>query len=142
MNTFDQCGGFSSPPYKGPFSVPITGYYHYTAMPGIRYPSNPLINYCTEINLWYNETKNETKNGKNGHSPLVGFMADGIPIYGPFGENGIFPKDLDLCGGHFSDKYKFYHYHFQNKYPYSVNCLRGCLDGKFNKQLTLYGYLF
>ena len=129
--TFDQCGGFSTPPYRGPFSAPITGYYHYSAMPGLRYPNSRNItskSYCPEIKSWYNETK-------TGHSPLVGFMADGIPIYGPFSKNGHGPKDLDSCGGHATDSHSFYHYHFQTKYPYSVNCLRGCVDGSMNKEI-------
>ena len=63
-------------------------------------------------------------------------MADGIPIYGPYTEKKKFPKDLDNCGGHSSDDHSFYHYHFQNRYPYSVNCLRGCIDGSVNGKLS------
>lgn len=129
MNIYDQCGGFSSPPYRGPFSAPITGYYHYSAMPGVRYPANKNNTYCPEVSSWYNETK-------IGHSPLVGFMADGIPIYGPYSKYGKSPKDLDTCGGHSSDSHSFYHYHFQTKYPYSVNCLKGCVDGAMNKNVN------
>lgn len=128
--TYDQCGGYSSPPYRGPFSVPITGYYHYNAMPGVREPSNSAILYCPEISSWYNES-----DSVGGHSPLVGFMADGIPIYGPYTKRNKLPTDLDTCGGHSSDANSFYHYHFQNKYPYSVECLRGCLDGSMNSKL-------
>jgi hypothetical protein len=120
----DQCGGSSSPPNRGPFSAPITGYYHYRSMPGIRYPKDSSFSYCTESKAWYNETE-------SGHSPIVGFMADGIPVYGPYTKNRNIPLDLDECGGHSSDQ-NFYHYHFQAKYPYSVNCLRGCVDGSLN----------
>lgn len=27
-------------------------------------------------------------------------MADGIPLFGEYGDNGVAPKDLDVCGGH------------------------------------------
>lgn len=77
--TYDQCGGYSSPPYRGPFSVPITGYYHYNAMPGVREPSNAVISYRPEISSCHNES-----DSAGGHSPLVWFMADGVPIYGPY----------------------------------------------------------
>lgn len=46
------------------------------------------------------------------------------------------PTDLDECGGHSSDSIKYYHYHFQGQYPYSVNCLRGCVDGNMNSKLS------
>ena len=70
------------------------------------------------------------------HSPLVGWMADGIPIYGPYTTSGALPQDLDECGGHSSDDYSFYHYHYQPTFPYSVTCLRGCLDGSMNSKLN------
>jgi hypothetical protein len=98
-------------------------------MPGARSPSSPSL--CPEITSWYNESASSS-----GHSPIAGFMADGIPIYGPYSKKGQFPKDLDSCGGHSSDAHSFYHYHFQTKYPYSVNCLRGCVDGLLSKKLN------
>jgi hypothetical protein len=64
------------------------------------------------------------------HSLLMGVMADGIPIYGPLGDNGVAPNDLDECNGHTDQTYAFYHYHVPaqwNTYPYLVNCLKGCL---------------
>ena len=63
-------------------------------------------------------------------SPLVGFMADSIPIYGPKGANGSLPEGLDQCNGHASDL-PFYHYHFTSNYPYAVDCLWGQLDGSW-----------
>lgn len=101
-------------------------------MGGLQYPNpdtNTSFSYCPEAKLWYNESI-------SGHSPLAGFMADGIPIYGPYTSNSKVPTDLDECGGHSSDAIQFYHYHFQGKYPYSVNCLRGCVDGSFNNKLS------
>ena len=68
------------------------------------------------------------------NSPLVGFMADGIPIYGPLGVDGLLPEGLDMCNGHASDL-PFYHYHFTSDYPYSVDCLWGQLDGTWNSEL-------
>jgi len=63
------------------------------------------------------------------HSPYFGIMADGIPIFGPYGDNGIAPTNLDECGGHVDNTYPFYHYHLPNGliYPYTVTCLRGCI---------------
>jgi hypothetical protein len=58
------------------------------------------------------------------HSPQLGWMADGIPIYGPNGAGGVQPADLDVCRGHDSDQ-GFYHYH--GSASYLVGCLRGCI---------------
>ena len=127
-NNYDQCGGISTPPSNFAFSAPITGYYHYRIMPGTSNVLNSPISLCSESIAWYDESKGTS----NGHSPIIGFMADGIPIYGPYSTKGKQPNDLDICGGHASDEYKYYHYHFQPKYPYSVNCLRGCVDTSMN----------
>lgn len=92
----------------------------------------------------------ETKNGcvyqeniaYTSHSPLFGFMADGFPIYGPRGDNGTIPTDLDACGGHVDATNPFYHYHVANnyQYPYTINCLRGCVpQNTFNNQLKALG---
>ena len=70
------------------------------------------------------------KDTKGQHSPLFGFMFDGIPIYGSLGDNGKPPKDLDECGGHVDKTFPFYHYHLPKDimtYPYTINCLRGCI---------------
>ena len=72
----------------------------------------------------YNDTTGQ-------HSPLFGFMMDGIPIYGSLGDSGQYPTDLDECGGHIDSTHNFYHYHVAPNYtyPYLINCLRGCLNG-------------
>lgn len=131
---FDQCGGSDSNPVGFTFNLPITGVYRYFSMPGDgspmshATPKDTNFKLCSAAANWYNDT------ARNAHSPITGFMADGIPIYGPRGRNGSAPSDLDACGGHSSDL-PFYHYHFQATYPYSVGCLRGCLDGQFNDAL-------
>jgi len=63
------------------------------------------------------------------HSPLFGFMYDGIPIYGEYGDNGVAPVDLDQCGGHVDKTYPFYHYHLpkDKAFPYTLTCLKGCI---------------
>ncbi len=33
------------------------------------------------------------------HSSLYALMADGIPLFGAFGDNGAVPTDLDECRG-------------------------------------------
>ncbi len=63
------------------------------------------------------------------HSPLIGFMFDGYAIYGPNGENGEPPKDLDFCNGHF-DKTRGYHYHTTENYPYLVGGYHGVPDNR------------
>ncbi|CAI5506584.1 unnamed protein product [Closterium sp. Naga37s-1] len=66
------------------------------------------------------------------HSPLVGFLADGIPLYDPCGAGGALPSGLDECGGHVGDgssstgEPAFYHYHASSTAPYTVACLKGC----------------
>lgn len=138
--SFDQCGGHvkaqsllinklfiaSNPP----------GNYHYHSMPGDGDPyghsSDLNLNFtlCDDVSEWYTESV-------DSHSPLAGFMLDGIPIYGPKGASGLVPQDLDECGGHNSDL-AFYHYHFKSAYPYSVNCLWGRTDGLANSFLNNY----
>jgi hypothetical protein len=130
---YDHCGGSISPPQAFTFSVPIPGYYHYSAMPWQRNPLSNTLDLCPEISGWYNESS-----GVNGHSPLMGFMADGIPIYGPYSKHGIAPADLDTCNGHASDAHRFYHYHVTADYPYTVGCLKGCVDSNdMSAQLKL-----
>jgi hypothetical protein len=68
------------------------------------------------------------------HSPLIGFAFDGYAIYGPNGDGGKPPADLDECNGH-SDPVRGYHYHVTNKFPYILGGYHGVvevsnLDGK------------
>lgn len=58
------------------------------------------------------------------HSPLIGYAFDGFPIYGPNGEDGKPPKDLDECNGHY-DKIRGYHYHVTAKAPYIIGAYKG-----------------
>ena len=68
-------------------------------MPGDRYPddhsddANLDFELCSDVTDWYTEAD-------GNHSPIVGFMIDGYAIYGPQGEDGDVPTDLDECGGH------------------------------------------
>lgn len=57
--------------------------------------------------------------------------------YGLLDASGAEPEDLDECGGHSSDL-PFYHYHAQRQYPYTVACLKGCLDqtSGFNRRVS------
>lgn len=47
-----------------------------------------------------------------GHDGLIGWMADGFPVYGPSGDSARPPTDLDSCGGHNSDSGNGGHYHY------------------------------
>jgi hypothetical protein len=58
------------------------------------------------------------------HSPLIGYAFDGYAIYGPNGEDGKPPTDLDECNGH-SDSARGYHYHVTRTFPYILGGYRG-----------------
>jgi len=64
---------------------------------------------------------------KGEHSPLIGYAFDGFPIYGPNGENGEAPKDLDECNGH-TDPVRGYHYHVTKTFPYILGAYHGVVD--------------
>ncbi|CAI7757579.1 unnamed protein product [Closterium sp. NIES-54] len=65
------------------------------------------------------------------HSPLLGFLAVGIPLYGPRGAGGELPLGVDEYGGHVGDgsggEPAFYHYHASSTTPYTIACLKGCV---------------
>lgn len=78
------------------------------------------------------------------HSPLFGFMYDGIPIFGQLGDDGKYPTDFDECGGHVDKTYPFYHYHLPKggAFPYVVSCLKGCIyDANSNMFMMVNGYV-
>ncbi|MDP6931308.1 MAG: YHYH protein [Myxococcota bacterium] len=112
IDTFDYCGGHATP----------DGNYHNHVQP-----------YCVEQGL---------EGYSSGHSAMVGFVADGFPMYGLWGEGGEAPDDLDECNGHSGDSGADggYHYHWTGPegpfpqdgneaggYPYTVGCFRGCV---------------
>ncbi|EKX54951.1 hypothetical protein GUITHDRAFT_61719, partial [Guillardia theta CCMP2712] len=66
-------------------------------------------------------------NESDGHSSLLGFKLDGIPVYGPFQSVNQFPSDLDECGGHVDPVHKFYHYHAVLDRPQLMSCFKGCV---------------
>lgn len=61
------------------------------------------------------------------HSALIGYAFDGFPIYGPQGESGKPPTDLDNCNGH-TDAKRGYHYHVTAGFPYILGGYRGVPD--------------
>jgi hypothetical protein len=61
------------------------------------------------------------------HSPLIGYAFDGFAIYGPNGENGKPPTDLDDCNGH-TDVIRGYHYHVTANFPYILGAYKGVVD--------------
>jgi hypothetical protein len=61
------------------------------------------------------------------HSTLIGWAFDGFAIYGPNGEDGEPPKDLDGCNGH-TDKARGYHYHVTSGFPYVLGAYRGVVE--------------
>jgi hypothetical protein len=61
------------------------------------------------------------------HSPLIGWAFDGFAIYGPNGEDGKAPRDLDQCNGHI-DSVRGYHYHVTSGFPYILGSYRGVVQ--------------
>jgi hypothetical protein len=61
------------------------------------------------------------------HSELIGYAFDGYAIYGPQGEDGKPPTDLDECNGH-TDSIRGYHYHVTNKFPYILGGYHGVVE--------------
>jgi len=78
------------------------------------------------------------------HSPLYGYLVDGVPVFGPNGDTGAPATGLDDCGGHSGDGGGLgYHYHTKapdgvipgpnelsstaNQLPYFAGCLAGCV---------------
>ena len=58
-----------------------TGTYHYHANPpGLRYLLGDHVNYDATAKTFSEATNTATK-----HSPILGWVADGFPIYGPYG---------------------------------------------------------
>mmetsp|Transcript_28816 Transcript_28816/g.49814 ORF Transcript_28816/g.49814 Transcript_28816/m.49814 type:complete len:354 (+) Transcript_28816:68-1129(+) len=121
IDTFDYCGAHADP----------DSVYHYHIGP-----------YC--LNLAANATEVGTiLNPSALHSPLWGWSPDGFPYYGPYGDDGEAPDDLDDCQGHYGDSGAGggYHYHYNagplgpypqdsnedGGYPYYQGCIRGCV---------------
>ena len=64
--------------------------------------------------------------GADGHSGIIGYIRDGLPIYGYHSVGGaeLTNSDLDVCHGH-SHGTLGYHYHATMEYPYTIGCYRG-----------------
>lgn len=100
----DSCGGHPDVPGK------YTFHYH-----GIPYCVTDVVDVPDE------------------HSVLIGYLFDGFPIYGPQGEEGEVPTDLNECNAHFGATPEFpdgiWHYHLTEERPYSIECYVGTVDG-------------
>jgi hypothetical protein len=58
-----------------------TGTYHYHASPiALRYLLGDHVDFNTATQTYYEDTNAPTK-----HSPILGWVADGFPVYGPYG---------------------------------------------------------
>lgn len=94
---FDECCGHPDP----------AGRYHYHIYPK-----------CVHTSF---------KDEPGKHSGLIGYAFDGYAIYGPNGEDGKPPTDLDECNGH-TDSARGYHYHVTNKFPYIIGGYHGVVE--------------
>jgi hypothetical protein len=99
LEVFDSCCGHPDP----------QGRYHYH-----KYPV------CV---------KSPFKDEAGKHSPLIGYAFDGYAIYGPNGDDGKPPTDLDECNGH-TDAEHGYHYHVTAGYPYILGGYHGVVEEK------------
>lgn len=83
-----------------------------------------------------------------GHSALIGIALDGRGIYGQYETSGTKPTNLDSCGGHFGPVPAYtianntypaaenvYHYHTQEKAPYTVGCFGPVISNSECKNL-------
>lgn len=64
---------------------------------------------------------------ESGHSPIIGWAADGYPLYGKYDLDHAFPSDLDRCNGH-EEPGLGYHYHSSPTFPYTIVCWHGEVD--------------
>jgi len=83
------------------------------------------IHYHADPVCMYNDTR-------KGHSQLIGWAADGFPLFGKYNSSHEEPDDLDRCNGHFEDVdgdgSPDYHYHVSPRFPYTIACWRGNLS--------------
>ncbi|MCV2403426.1 YHYH protein [Marinomonas sp. C2222] len=64
--------------------------------------------------------------GDDGHAPLIGYAADGYPIYAHQNAEGVVEENLDACRGQ-TDDIRGYHYHAATP---SENTFISCLTGE------------
>lgn len=70
---------------------------------------------------------NPFKEEPGKHSPVIGWAFDGFPIYGPNGDDGKPPTDLDASNGHI-DAGHGYHYQVTAKFPYILGSYKGVVE--------------
>ena len=73
-------------------------------------PYSTCATLCPHAPPRYNDTEGA------GHSPLIGYAADGFGLYGKYDATGQVPEDLDRCNGHFEADLG-YHYHTSTRFP-------------------------
>lgn len=114
-NNFDSGGIPFIDPCNGHPLPPSGGSYHYHGVP-----------YCIT----------DVVDTQGAHSSLIGVLLDGFPVYGPNGEGGSAPSDLDECSGHDGATPEFpdgiYHYHLTETSPYSITCYHGVVESTGN----------
>ena len=72
------------------------------------------------------------KDDPSKHSPLIGYAFDGYGVFGPLGDGGKRPTDLDECNGH-TDAERGYHYHVTDRFPYILGGYHGVVErGNFD----------
>jgi hypothetical protein len=70
-----------------------------------------------------------------GHSPVIGFAFDGLPVYGPYESENVMAKDqsanpLDIYNAHYDDQ-RGWHYHVTpGQFPYIIGGYRAKPDDR------------
>ena len=107
----------------GPIGIMVNGVAFYNPYDGggITAPDTICMDACNahpspDARYHYHQYSPCIEPYSGGHSTLIGYAFDGIPVYGPWEEDGILAAEmdgkrtLDACNGH-DDPARGYHYH-------------------------------
>ncbi|CAE8609826.1 unnamed protein product, partial [Polarella glacialis] len=107
-------------------SVTHDGAAYYATAPGLG-RSGGL---CNTVSAWAQPAEDFLVllhlSSNESHAPLLGFMMDGVPLFGALGTGSN--ASTDSCGGHSTDL-PFYHYHASGDPDARGGRVLGCLRG-------------
>lgn len=111
-HTVDQCGGHAAP----------TNQYHVHSGIGL-------------VTDTQREDCDLPVDVEGRHSKLLGWMLDGVGLYGRYSLGGVVPTDLDECGGHthLLRGSMTYHYHLPDEFPWTIGCFKACPEVSNNQ---------
>jgi hypothetical protein len=107
----------------GPIGIWVNGlaYYNPYDGPGTDAPASICFDVCNnhpspDGRLHTHQFNPCIEPYSGGHSVLIGYAFDGLPVYGPYEQDGVLAAELsgadalDECNGHY-DEWRGYHYH-------------------------------